>query len=459
MRTKTTAMSLLVRVRLSTWLRVLLSVLVVATAVGSAEAATFTVVSAADTDDPHPGDGRCGGFVRVDVVVQFYPCTLRAAITEINHLPTTPGTHHTINFNIPYGVQTICVGGIMGSSGCAHGNGLGLPTIVQPVVIDGTTQQSLVRRPVKPGTVSCVKVTGRPCIQLDGANAGSSDGLTLGAGNSTVSGLAIYNFGASGIHVMSDSNLINGNYIGTDHIGASAKPNGQHGVFVSGSASNNVIRSNLISGNSQSGVVIDATGFTDPTIPAWALRSYNQVIGNFIGTDATGTALVPNGMQGVVIHDASSNYIGSDAAGNVFGNVIAGSYCGVSISGDGVTPLVANNKVVGNYIGTNQAGAAGLASSGAGSPNLGNSHQGVNLCENAGGVIGTEVGGNFITNSSLGGIWNTTGWTGSSIHDNVALGNMKYDLDEDNPPPSCGNDTWANNTFKVAQGAGASCIH
>ena len=56
-------------------------------------------------------------------------------------------------------------------------------------------------------------------------------------------------------------------------------------------ASNNVIRVNLISGNSQSGVVIDATGINDPIISAWAERTYNQVIGNFIGTNATGTAL------------------------------------------------------------------------------------------------------------------------------------------------------------------------
>jgi hypothetical protein len=56
-------------------------------------------------------------------------------------------------------------------------------------------------------------------------------------------------------------------------------------------------------------------------------------------------------------------------------------------------------------------------------------------------------------------ILKTTGAMGSSIHDNVALGNTGYDLEEDNPPPSCGNNTWVNNTFKRAAGVGASCVH
>ena len=124
------------------------------------------------------------GIFRIDDFILFYPCTLRAAISEINALPPpAPGTHHTINFNIGYGVQTICVGGVMISSGCAPSSGLGFPPITQPVVIDGSTQQNLllgtVMHPRR--TVSCTKVTGRPCIQLDGTNAGASDGLTLGA--------------------------------------------------------------------------------------------------------------------------------------------------------------------------------------------------------------------------------------------------------------------------------------
>jgi titin len=272
---------------------------------------------------------------------------------------------------------------------------------------------------------------------------------------------------------MSDNNLINGNYIGTDYNGASAKPNKPHGVFVSclGSLpapgtpqcppSNNVIRVNLISGNSQDGVVIDATNFSDPIISNWAERTYNQVIGNFIGTNATGTALVPNGMCGVLIQNASFNYIGSDAALNVFGNVIGGNFYGVCIEGsqDGGGLFVSGNRVLGNYIGTNQTGAAALASSGAGSPNLGNGQQGVNLGGFHGPVINGEIGGDFVTNNLQGGILKTTGALGVSIHDNVALGNAGYDLEEDNSPPSCGNNIWANNTFKVAAGTGTSCIH
>ncbi len=468
MRTKMTATSLLVRARLLTWLWVVLSALAVGAAVDSAEAATFTVVSTADTDDPHPGDGQCGGVVISGWFLRIYPCTLRAAITEINHLPPpVPGTQHTINFNIGYGVQTI-------SPASA------LPTITQPVVIDGSTQQILLVSAVMSGprTIPCMKRGGGPCIQLNGAAAGSSDGLTLAGGNSTVSGLAIYNFGASGIHVMSDNNLINGNFIGTDHSGTYALPNKQHGVLVCGSsltsdpatsscspARNNVIHANLISGNGQSGVVIDATGSTENFPTFLAVRTLNQVRGNCIGTDATCTALVPNGAYGVTIVNASQNYIGSDAAGNVEGNVIGGNFYGVGICGgqlsttgfscNGGNVAVGYNKVLGNYIGTNWAGA-----------NLGNGQQGIDLgggvslgcppgAQNC--VIATEVGGNVVSNNLTGGILNSYA-AGGNIHDNTALHNGGADLDEENPFPYCGNDTWTNNTFQTKSGAGAACI-
>jgi hypothetical protein len=174
---------------------------------------------------------------------------------------------------------------------------------------------------------------------------------------------------------------------------------------------------------------------------------------------------------GVLINNASQNYVGSDAAGNVFANVIAAnSSSGVSICGGAEPTLgvfsscnngsveVWQNKVLGNYIGTNQAGA-----------HLGNSQQGIDLgggvslgcpsgAQNC--VVGTEVGANVIENNATGGILNSYA-AGSTIHDNTALyngGPTIPDLDEENPAPACGNDTWVNNTFQKKGGAGASCI-
>src|SRR2546426_9701517 len=97
----------------------------------SADAATFTVNSTADTTDAAPGDGVCddGGGA----------CTLRAAIEEAN----AHAGADTIAFSIGSGVQTITPGSQ-------------LPAILEPVTIDGTTQ---------PG------FAGEPIIELDGSEA------------------------------------------------------------------------------------------------------------------------------------------------------------------------------------------------------------------------------------------------------------------------------------------------
>jgi CSLREA domain-containing protein len=66
-------------------------------AAGSASARDFTVDTASDTDDPVPGDGRCGA-----------PCSLRAAIQEANALAQAdPASEHTIR--IPAGRYPIAI--------------------------------------------------------------------------------------------------------------------------------------------------------------------------------------------------------------------------------------------------------------------------------------------------------------------------------------------------------------
>ena len=50
----------------------------------------------------------------------------------------------------------------------------------------------------------------------------------------------------------------------------------------------------------------------------------NLVVGNFIGTDQTGTLAVPNALSGVILNgNASSNTVGGAAPGA--GNVISGN--------------------------------------------------------------------------------------------------------------------------------------
>jgi hypothetical protein len=228
-------------------------------------------------------DGSSEGKCDVDSVTTGDQCTLRAAIQEAN---VTSGAD-TIRFIISTGVQTI-------SPSSA------LPTITDPVTIDGTLQ---------PG------FAGSPIIELDGSGAGNSEsGLTITAGSSTVKGMAIYNFAQHGIHLQTgNGNIIVGNYIGTDASGtASGKSNSNNGVFVDQS-DNNVIggshpgEGNVISG-SDTGVRL---GHTEGT----------TVQGNLIGTDKNGTADLGNGSTGVLLDNAFNCTVGGTDPGA--GNVIA----------------------------------------------------------------------------------------------------------------------------------------
>ena len=103
-----------------------------------------------------------------------------------------------------------------------------LPTITDPVVIDGTTEPDF---------------SGTPIIELDGTNAGSVNGLRITAANSTVRGLVINRFGLSGVEISgagATGNLVEGNFIGTDVTGSVDLGNAERGVAIF-AASNNTV--------------------------------------------------------------------------------------------------------------------------------------------------------------------------------------------------------------------------
>ena len=247
------------------------------------------------------------------------PGSLRQAITQAN--ASTPGPN-TITFDIPGpGPFTINVRSP-------------LPTITTPVTIDATTQ---------PG------YAGAPVVELNGSGAGASvDGLTIMAGNSTVKGLDIDQFTGSGIVLEGrGGDVIQGNYLGTNLAGDKAEGNLIYGVLVN-DAPNNLIGGtspqarNVISGNALGGVYIGFAG-----------SSGNQVEGNFIGTDATGSAPVPNGLNGVFVDNAPNNLIGGLGTGNV---ISGNDGNGVTLFGRGSTL----NRVVGNVVGLNATKTAAL---------------------------------------------------------------------------------------------------
>jgi len=295
--------------------------------------AIFTVTNTGDNGGVNPGANAGTG-------------TLRQAIIDAN----AAAGADTINFNIPgAGVQTINLNAV-------------LPSITSQINIDGFSQ---------PGATANTLTSGSNAnllIELNGAGAGNSAGIVLisGSSNSTIKGLVIDRFNRQGILInfaASATNVrIQGNYIGTDPTGTIAKPNAFNGVQIGDGNSNNFIGSdgngvndlaerNLISGNTQYGIILEGTGTTG-----------NVVAGNEIGTDASGTAAIPNGLDGILIYRAAqSNLIGGSNSSDR--NIISSNNrFGVYVLGAGTS----NNQIQGNYIGLNANGSGNLGNIGAG---------------------------------------------------------------------------------------------
>ena len=312
--------------------------------------------------------------------------SLRQAILDVNSCPGL----NTIAFNIPgAGVKTITPLSA-------------LPTITDPVIIDGTSQ---------PG------FAGSPLIELNGASAGAVNGLLITAGDSTVKGLVINRFLGMGIEINTNGgSTIRGCYIGTNAAGTADLGNFD-GVRIINSNSNVIggttaAERNVISGNS-SGIFIFNS-------------SFNQVIGNFIGTDVTGTLDLGNSQNGVVIRTASNNVIGGATVAER--NVISGNDTRGVLINFGAT----GTQVIGNLIGTDVTGMLNLGNSGAGvqiDRDLNN-----NTSNNA--IGGTNLGeGNTIAFNGFGVL--AAGAGGGTAVGNAVRGNSIFSNDNlgiDLPP-------------------------
>src|ERR1044072_209445 len=138
-------------------------------------------------------------------VCATYQSALSASFTVTNVNDSGPGSLRQpildatfndgpdlINFSIGTGVRTISP---LSS----------LPSIVGRVTIDGTTQ---------PG------YAGTPIIEIEGSQAGTTSGLIIFAGFSTIRGLVINRFAGDGISMADgNGNTIENNYIGGDVTG------------------------------------------------------------------------------------------------------------------------------------------------------------------------------------------------------------------------------------------------
>jgi CSLREA domain-containing protein len=134
------------------------------------------------------------------------------------------------------------------------------------------------------------------------------------------------------------------NLIGTDATGLSGLGNGQNGVFIT--ADGTILSGNTISGNLSNGVLVDGHQGT-------------LLTGNFIGVNSAGSQHINNIACGILLHNASNNWIGGGGAG--VGNVISGNMnAGIKIAAD-VGSVATGNGIQGNKIGTDAGGVTGIA--------------------------------------------------------------------------------------------------
>ncbi len=243
-------------------------------------------------------------------------------------------------------------------------------------------------------------------VYIQGAPNNTIGGTAPGAGN-VISG---NRFGIYITLATATGNLVEGNFIGTDKTGTVAMGNGNpaeipygqgQGILILYAQSNTIGGTaagagNVISGNAQEGIEITDTA------------SDNLVEGNRVGTNAAGTAALPNADGGIAI-GSDDNTIGGTVAGA--GNVISGN------TTDGVDIGSSENLVAGNLIGTNAAGTAAL----------GNSGDGVAIFSGAsnntiGGLTSTPgtAAGNVISGNSGDGVE----ITGSGTTGNLVAGNL-----------------------------------
>jgi parallel beta-helix repeat protein len=186
--------------------------------------------------------------------------------------------------------------------------------------------------------------------------------------------------------------VIINNYIGLNKAGTLTLPNSQHGIFNTGNFSNSKIGGsasdsiNVISGNGFYGIYISAS-------------TNVQIVGNYIGTDATGNVGKGNGQHGIGLNNSSNNcYITSNV-------ISSNSWDGINLnSSTGCT-------INGNKIGLGLNGTTAL----------GNLNDGILLDVNSTGVIiggTTAANRNIISSNSFYGITMAGTSTGGVIKGN-----------------------------------------
>ncbi len=370
--------------------------------------------------------------------------TLRQAILNANGAGVGP---HTINFNLvgvaPFNIPLLST----------------LPTPTQLVIIDGTTQ-------IQYG------VANTPVVVLNGTAIAACCWVFMfnnnGANGSIVRGLVISsNSTGHGIEINGvDNMIVESCYIGTDVTGSLDRGhkwigvklynahntriggkslrqrciisgNDQFGVFIDNSSNVSVINNiiglnasgngaitNSISGvniNNSKKIFLEHNFISGNTVHGLDCNNIDSsyFYGNYIGTDSTGAAAIPNIVNGLIIYNGSEhNRIGGitiDSTNIISGNIIHG----ISMDSDSTT------SIVGNRIGVNASGTSKIANGimgielsaslkmtiGPGNIISGNSQHGIHAFNGTknlkivGNMIGTDVSGNIGIGNTIHGIF------------------------------------------------------
>ena len=354
------------------------------------------------------------------------PGSLRAAIY---YATDHPGT--TVKFNL----NSVSDPGYSNGVFNIHLTGMLPPLAANGLVIDGSTQ---------PG------FAGKPLIVVDASQiipeTFTSDTVLIYSSSNQLKNISFTGFDWNGItleYADATNNTISGCWLGVDATGMHAAPNAYQGILLAGGASGNVIGGtsalarNVISGNAQYGVCITDSNTTG-----------NIVLGNYIGTDASGSNALANQLSGVLIGGgASGNTVGGNYAltrniisgnaqygiflTNTTGNFIYGNYLGVNVGGQ--TALGNALSGIALFGGSqNSIGGPGL---GEGNVLSGNGNYGLDIRNSVAtqnivqlNLIGLGAGGTNSVGNALGGVHLGSGaqsnTIGTTLARNVISGNV-----------------------------------
>lgn len=271
------------------------------------------------------------------------------------------------------------------------------------VVIDGTSEPDY---------------AGTPIVELSGALvAAGGNGLTIASNGCVVRGLVINRF-AAGILFTSqfggpgvNGSIVEGNYIGTDLTGTSAAGNDTGVLLGLGTITDSVgpttvggtapAARNIISGNSTG--ILSRVGAHD-------------ILGNFIGTDASGTISLGNASRGVTLFSTFGGQLGGSAPGAR--NIISAS------GDDGVILFESGPSLIShNYIGTDVSGSQALGNGGEG---VHASDSGATIVEN---VIAANARNGILASGGFAGVDILANRIGTNSAGTAALGNGASGID------------------------------